>query len=87
MTTSRREPPRPGNEAHRFVLLRRAGLSSLGIQQALAGRIISTSADRTAIARILIAFTGLPSRTALEVFDYPGEFALKKAGEAEVRRE
>jgi len=67
--------------------LHRFGLSVAGIQQVLRGSIVASPADRATIARMLAALARLPSHTALEIFDYPGEYPMKKAGEAEVGRE
>ena len=55
--------------------LQRSGLSSLGLQQALRGSIVSAPADRAAIARILAAFASLSPHAAAEIYDYPGEYA------------
>jgi len=87
-------PPRPSSSRQRLAAetqlaasLHRFGVSTAGVQQALRGTVVSSPADRAAIARILAAFARLPPHTALEIFDYPGEYPLKKAGEADVGRE
>lgn len=80
---SRRESsrrPRPANEAHLLVSLQRTGLSSLGIKQALGGKIVSDPSDRAAIARVLAAFASLPPHTALAIYDYVGEYAQRFDG-------
>ena len=73
-------------ETQLIAALHRFGLSTAGAQQALRGTIVSSPADRAAIARLLTAFASLPTHTAFEIFDYPGEYPLKKAGEADVGR-
>lgn len=78
--------PRFADRAQLRVALRRSGLSDLGIQQALQGSIVSSPSDRVAIARILAAIAVLPAHHALEVYDWPGDYAVKRPGEAEVRR-
>ncbi|HJQ56220.1 MAG TPA: hypothetical protein VJ890_04905 [Vineibacter sp.] len=85
---SRREliRSRPVTATQVRASLRRTGLSAFGIDQALQGNVVSAAADRAAIARILAAFAALPAQTAFEVFDYPGDYPLKRAGEADVRR-
>jgi hypothetical protein len=74
-------------EAQLTAALHRFGLSTAGVQQALRGAIVLSPVDRAAIARILAGFASLPTHAAFEIFDYPGEYPLKKAGEAEVGRE
>ena len=68
--------PGPVNEARLTASLRRTGLSSIGIRQALEGRIVSDASDRATIARILLGFASLPPCTGLEVYDYVGGYTL-----------
>jgi hypothetical protein len=78
---------RPANTAQVTATLQRSGLSVPGIRQALDGSIVSDARDRAAIARILAAFASLPIGPALEIHDYPGAYAQRFDGQAEVKRD
>lgn len=85
--TSRPESSRlrPADQVRLMVSLQGAGLSMLGIQQALQGHVVSDPADRAAIARILAAFASLPPHARAEIYDHPGAYAQRFDGDATVK--
>jgi hypothetical protein len=80
--TDRRAPSslrRPSNQLQVTASLQKAGLSTLGVQQALQGNIVSSPTDRAAIAKILAAFGSIP-QALLEIYDWPGAYAQRFDG-------
>jgi hypothetical protein len=65
-----------GSSAHVSTSLRNMGLSTLGIQQALRGIIVSDPQDRAVIARMLTVLASVP-RSVAEIYDFPGEYAQR----------
>jgi hypothetical protein len=70
---------RPPNQPQVTASLQKAGLSALGVQQALEGNIVSSPADRAAIAKILAAFGSIP-QAVLEIYDWPGDYLQRFDG-------
>ncbi len=71
---------RPAQQAQLTMSLQRSGLSLLGIQQALQGRIVSDPSDRATIARILAALASMPPHALAGLYDYPGDYAQRFDG-------
>lgn len=70
---------RSPNQAQLTASLQKAGLSTLGVQQALQGNIVSNPTDRAALAKILAALGSIP-QAVLEIYDWPGEYAQRFDG-------
>ena len=70
---------RPAPPARVRDVLRRAGLSHAGIQQALSGAAVSGPRDRAVISRMLTTFASFPP-AVLEVYDWPGGYAQRFDG-------